>query len=291
MALSVVGPAAAADGLDVSVSQEGDDVTVSVTENGTENRTAVADANVTVADGNTTYEEAGNYTTDDEGLVELSAPDENVTVTVTATVDNDSASTTTDLIAESIAENETDGHDVNETEDDGPENETEDDGPENETEDDGPENETEVGDRLFDIELDISIDNGTVNYSNVTVNDSDPFGPYVGTFVHTIANENVSGPMGQTVSSFVTTFNPGQGPPEHAGPPENKTQGPPEHAGPPENKTQGPPEGVGPSENTTQGPSGNVTQGPPEDVGPSNDDETEDDDRQRGPPSHARGGR
>ena len=254
MALSVVGPAAAADGLNVSVTQEDDDVTVSVTENGTENRTAVADANVTVADGNTTYEEAGNYTTDDEGLVELSAPDKNVTVTVTATVDNDSASTTTDLIAESIAENETDGHDVNETEDDGPENETE---------DDGPENETEEGDRLFNLELDISIDNGTVNYSNVTVNDSDPFGPYVGTFVHTIANENVSGPMGQTVSSFVTTFNPGQGPPEHAGPPENKTQGPPE--------------GVGPSENTTQGP--------PEDVGPSSDE------RQRGPPSHARGGR
>ncbi len=280
VALSVVGPAAAADGLDVSVTQEGDDVTVSVTDNSTENRTAVAGANVTVADGNTTYEETGNYTTDDEGLVELSAPEENITVTVTATADNASASTTTDLIAESSAENETDERDTNESDDDEPANETGD-RDINETDD-------READRLFDLDLDVSIDDGDVDHSNVTVNDSEPFGLYVGAFVQTVMSENVSGPMGQTVSSFVTEFNPGQGPPEHAGPPTNGTErGPPEHAGPPTNETErGPPEDAGPSTNETErgppedvGPTDNETErGPPEDVGPSTN-ETE-----RGPP-------
>ena len=85
--------------------------------------------------------------------------------------------------------------------------------------------------------------------------------------------ENVSGPMGRVVSSFVTTFNPGNAP-AHAGPPDNRTQGPPDHAGPPDNKTQGPPDHAG----------------PPEDRGPGGE-ETEDaeEDQQRGPPAHAKG--
>jgi len=286
VALSIVGPAAAADGLDVSVSQEGDDVIVSVTEN---NTTAVADANVTVDDGNVSYREAGTYTTDDGGLVELSAPAENVTVTVTATVDNASASTTTELVAESVAENETDERDVNESDDDGSENET----------DDRDTNETDDGeaDRMFDLNLDVTIDDGEVDHSNVTVNDSEPFGLYVGAFVQTVMSENVSSPMGQAVSSFVTEFNPGQGPPEHAGPPMNETErGPPEHAGPADNETErGPPANAGPSANDTE-------RGPPENAGPADADhdrtdtereesgETDtDDDRRRGPPSHARG--
>ncbi|QSG06212.1 proline-rich domain-containing protein [Halapricum desulfuricans] len=265
LALSVVGPATAAD-LGVSVTQDGDDVTVAVTQN----NSSVADADVTVDDGNGTYTAAGEYTTDDDGLVELSAPEENVTVTVTAVADNASASSTTGLVAESIVENHTEN---NETERD-----------ENETEN----NETDP----FDIDLGVTVDNGTADYSNVTVNDSDPFGLYVSSFVHTIMGENVSGPMGQTVASFVTTFNPGQGPPEHAGPPENKTQGPPENVtqGPPEDKTQGPPEHAGPPENKTQGP--------PEDIGPwsgedeeSDEKDNEESDRRRGPPEHAGGGR
>ena len=284
VALSVVGPAAAADGLDVSVTQEGDDVTVSVTENSTGNSTAVADANVTVADGNTTYEEAGNYTTDDEGLVELSAPDENVTVTVTATVDNDSASTTADLIAESTAENETDERDVNESEDDDLENET---GDRDTNETDGE------ADRLFDLDLDVSIDDSEVDHSNVTVNDSEPFGLYVGAFVQAVMSENVSGPMGQTVSSFVTEFNPGQGPPGHAGPPTNETErGPPEHAGPPTNETErGPPEDVGPTDtDSDRNETDTDDRLDNERDGESSETDT-DDDRRRGPPSHARGGR
>ncbi|MFW6018349.1 MAG: proline-rich domain-containing protein, partial [Halapricum sp.] len=252
VALSIVGPAAAADGLDVSVGQDGDDVKVTVTAN----NSSVENATVTVDDGNATYDEAGNYTTDDDGLVELSAPDENVTVAVTADADNESASTEADLIAESIAENETDETEGNET-------------------DEAEGNETDEAGGPFDIDLGVTVDNGTVDYSNTTVNDSNPFGLYVSSFVHTVRGENVSGPMGQTVASFVTAFNPGQGPPEHAGPSENSTQGPPEDAGPSENSTQGPPEDAGPSENSTQGPpedagpSENSTQGPPEDAGPS----------------------
>jgi hypothetical protein len=253
MALSVVGPAAAAGELNVSVSQDGDDVTVTVTENST----VVDGANVTVdaVDENASYEDTGDYTTDDEGVVELSAPEENVSVTVKATAGNLSGSTSADLVAESIA-------DENETEEDA----------ENETE---AENESE---EPFDVDLNVTFDNGTADYSNVTVNDSAPFGLYVSSFVHTVMDENTSGPMGQVISSFVTTFNPGQGPPEHAGPPENKTQGPPEDAGPPENKTQGPPEDAGP-------PSDEESTDDEDDV------DEEDDDSERGPPDHARSNR
>jgi len=269
LTLSIVGPAAAADGLNVSVSQDGDDVTVSVTQN----NTTVSDASVVVETANatnTTYEEAGNYTTDDEGVVELSAPAENLTISVDASSGNLTASTTADLLAESVVENDT-------------------------------ENVT------TDADLNVTFDNGTVDYSNVTVDDSNPFGLYVSSFVHMVQDENVSGPMGHAVATFVTTFNPGNapdhaGPPENKtqGPPENKTQGPPEDAGPPENKTQGPPEDAGPPENKTQGPPENKTQGPPEDAGPpedrgpGSDDTTEsddEDDNRRGPPDHAGRGR
>jgi len=250
LALSIVGPAAAADGLNVSVSQDGDDVTVSVTQN----NTTVSDASVvveTVNATNTTYEEAGNYTTDDEGVVELSAPAENLTISVDASSGNLTASTTADLLAEPVVENET-------------------------------ENVT------TDVDVNVTFDNGTVDYSNVTVDDGNPFGLYVSSFVHMVQDENVSGPMGHAVATFVTTFNPGNAP-AHAGPPENKTQGPPAHAGPPENKTQGPPAHAGPPENKTQGPPEDA--GPPEDHGPGGDEVAEDggDDQQRGPPAHAKG--
>jgi hypothetical protein len=250
VALSMVGSATAADGLSVSVSQDGDDVTVTVTQN----NSSVADADVTVEAGeNATYDDAGNYTTDDEGVVELSAPEENVTVAVSAAADNETASTSAALIAEDIAE------DDNETE------------------------ANESGGNVTDVDLNVTTDNGTVDYGNLSVNDSNPFGLYVSSFVHQVMGQNVSGPMGHAVATFATTFNPGNAP-DHAGPPENKTQGPPE------NKTQGPPEDAGPPENKTQGPPENKTQGPPEDRGPNSDDsdgERASDDERRGPPAHA----
>ncbi|MFB6189922.1 MAG: hypothetical protein ABEI57_08560 [Halapricum sp.] len=232
LALSVVGPAAAAGGLTVNVTQNGEDVTVSVTQN----NSSVAGAAVVVDAGNATYNESGNYTTSEEGIVELSAPEQNLTVSVTATSGNLSGSTTADLVA------------VNDTE----ANETQ-----NETEANETQNETENATGRPDADLNVTSDNGTVDFSNVTIDQSSPFGYYVSSFVHLMQDTETSGPMGQVVSSFVTTFNHGhgppahvtRGPPEHAGPPENKTQGPPE------NKTHGPPEHAGPPENKTQGSS------------------------------------
>jgi hypothetical protein len=94
--------------LGVEVTQAGDDVEVSVTKNDT----GVEGADVTVepVGGNATYEGAGEYVTDDEGVVELGAPEENVTVAVTAAYRNETANTTVELRNESYVEdgNETD---------------------------------------------------------------------------------------------------------------------------------------------------------------------------------------
>lgn len=121
-------PAAAqdtSDGLSVDVTQDDDGVpTVNVTDNGT----AVENSSVAVetVDENDTYEGTGEYLTDENGTVELVAPEENVTVGVTATFDNETATTEADLIAvedenessfgqavssfvNSINDNETDG--------------------------------------------------------------------------------------------------------------------------------------------------------------------------------------
>jgi hypothetical protein len=117
LVVSVLAPAVSAEaataaaagntGLGVDVTQEGDGVTVSVIKNDT----GVEGANVTVepVGENATYEDAGNYTTDDEGVVELSAPEENVTVAVTAAYENETANTTVALVNETfVEENETD---------------------------------------------------------------------------------------------------------------------------------------------------------------------------------------
>ena len=109
--LSVVVPAvsagstAANEALSVDVTQSGEDVTVTVTENDTGVANATVAVNVT--ERNATYE--GPYTTDDDGEVELDAPEENTTVEVTATVGNETATATAQLTNASLAtENETD---------------------------------------------------------------------------------------------------------------------------------------------------------------------------------------
>lgn len=99
---ALAGGVAAADSagnadLSVDVTQDDDgEATVSVSKNDT----GVANASVVVAAvENATYAGTGNYTTDDEGLFELPAPEENATVDVTAEADGEVATVTTDLFA------------------------------------------------------------------------------------------------------------------------------------------------------------------------------------------------
>lgn len=98
--VGAVAPAAASDGsLAVSVDQHEDgSATATVTHNGTAVENATVDVNAT--DGN--YSAAGTYETDANGTVSLSAPEENVTIDVFAEYDNDTASTTAELV---VAEN------------------------------------------------------------------------------------------------------------------------------------------------------------------------------------------
>ena len=99
---TVAADSAGNDSLDVSVSQVDAEPTVTVTDNDA----AVENATVSVAVlGNGSYEGAGeDYSTDANGTVTLSAPEENVSVEVTATAGNATGSTTADLTA--AAENE-----------------------------------------------------------------------------------------------------------------------------------------------------------------------------------------
>lgn len=98
LVLSVVGPAIAAaqeDGeLEVEVEQD-DGVLVTVSDdNGTvENATL----NVSVDDENATYDGAGEYETDENGTVELPAPNETVNVTMVAGHDNRTGSASVTL--------------------------------------------------------------------------------------------------------------------------------------------------------------------------------------------------
>lgn len=96
VAISGVAGAATTEQLSVGVAQDGADVTVSVTANDT----AVENATVSVtALDNSSYADAGEYVTDANGTVSLSAPEENVTVEVSAQKGNASDSITVDLVA------------------------------------------------------------------------------------------------------------------------------------------------------------------------------------------------
>ena len=82
--------------LGVTVTQDVDgSATVTVTANGT----AVENASVAVDAPNTDYAGEGNYSTDENGTVGLSAPEEDVTIEVTATADSRTATTTATLTA------------------------------------------------------------------------------------------------------------------------------------------------------------------------------------------------
>ena len=108
LALAVIavvpGGAVAAGSVSVTGDQAADGtVTVTVTEN----NTTVANATVTVeALNNSSYADVGDHTTDENGTVELAAPEENVTVEVVADANNETASTTTTL---TVAANDSEG--------------------------------------------------------------------------------------------------------------------------------------------------------------------------------------
>lgn len=112
--LSVIGPGLAmadeheTDDSETELNVAVSDLTVSVTDG---NGSAVENAtvNVTLDDENATYNGTGDYTTDENGTVELPAPEETVNVSVTAAKDNVTASTTATLEAAEEDDEEEDG--------------------------------------------------------------------------------------------------------------------------------------------------------------------------------------
>ncbi|WP_411963654.1 hypothetical protein [Haloferax sp. YSMS24] len=234
--------------LDVSVEQDdtNDTVTAKVTQYGTE----VAGANVTVeADGE--YADNGTYETDANGTIEVAEPANTTNITFTAESGDLTAETTVSVDGNDLALSveQVDNTSVVIT-----------------VTDDGELLEeanvtvsgdyTDAGDYVTD-------ENGTVNLSaplqnNTTleitaehmgetvsktvtldgdVEEDDPFGALVSSFVERLKQQAGDGPMGQAVSDFVTENNPGKADekrPDHAGKKDkgkDKQQGPPAHAG------------------------------------------------------------
>lgn len=101
--VGTAGAAAANDTLNVWVTQHDDgSATVTVTETSNNTTSPAAGANVTVevTDENMTYDGTGEYVADENGTVDLPAPEENVTISVTATHDGLEASTFKTLTAD-----------------------------------------------------------------------------------------------------------------------------------------------------------------------------------------------
>jgi len=280
MVLSILTPAVvAADGeLEVEVTQEdgADTATVTVTEGGD----PVEGANVsveTVPPGRE-YNGSGDYVTDENGTVELPAPEKDDIVVDVAASYNVSTDVTREVIKSTSEEDE----DENETEDD---NETVDDG--NETVDDGNETDT--------------------NSSAVNVSDYDNFGQAVVAFVNLVREDDSSGPPGLEIAAWVTDNNPGNAP-DHAGPPDD--------AGPPgddeedddtddddtdnddtdDDETDTNETETSETDDDRRGPPDDDERGPPDDAGPPDDDDDEDeddeddDDKGGGPPDDAGNG-
>ncbi|MFC7044235.1 DNA primase [Halobacteriaceae archaeon GCM10025711] len=226
-----------ADSLDVDVAQDGETgaVTMTVTQYGV----AVPNATVEVAAANVEYAGEGNHTTDENGTVTLDPPTENITVDATATAANLTASTTADLVGYAeeridVAVEQTNGSVLVTVVD------------ENGSAVEGANVSVEATDGNYTAEGDyVTDENGTVDLrapaENVTVevtatwgNLTDTttadltvptrqgpmtFGQRVSWFVHSIMDEENDRPLGQLVSEFVTSNNPGADHrPDHAGP-------------------------------------------------------------------------
>lgn len=247
--LSIVGPGlAVADShtstgnLAIDVVQN-DEITVTVTDNGT--GVANATANVTASDENVSYAGEGTYTTDENGSFGLPTPEEAVNVTITTTVDNQTVTTneTLDAASESgaltidvsqsgevtVTDNGTAvaNATVNVTSAD--------------------ENVTYIGegtyisdgngtvvlptpDETVNVTITATVDNRTLTTTAtltaevVEEEPEEPFGIRVKSFIDSIIGDDDDGrSVGERVAGFVTSNNPGN-PPAHAGPgTENET--------------------------------------------------------------------
>lgn len=217
-------PAAAATGGEVTVEQADDGtVTVTVTHNGS----AVTDATVTVesTDENTSYAGEGEYSTDENGTVELPAPGAGVNVSITATYESTSTEVAGTLYPPADGDEE-------------------------------DESEEAAGEESAFGQL-------VSQFVHEAQNDTDGgIGPAVAGFV---LENNPAAEMIPDHAGPPTDAGPGSaGPPGHAGGEENETQrgggfrpvdvGPPDDAGPPVDRgggdggDGGPPEHAGPPE-------------------------------------------
>ncbi|MFC6824928.1 hypothetical protein [Halopelagius fulvigenes] len=290
------------DSLDTYVEQAEDGTaTVTVTQYGD----VVENASVEVsADGN--YSETGNYTTDANGTVSLSQPEETQNVTVTATYDGLDAEFTTELagaaseLAVSV-ERGSDGATVEVTRNDtAVENATV------EVSADG--NYSGAGTYRTDADGEVALPAPTENVT-VTVTASSEgdeatdtatltteyvaeqknFGQSVTRFIEALRAAGFNGPPGQIISDFVTSNNPGNADdaPGHekkndAAANESKD----DERGPPE-KAQKKGKEKGDDEKKGNGKKGNAK----DDKEDDSDDSGSDDGGNRGPPDHAKGGR
>lgn len=285
IAVLAMGPALAEtannDALTIDVEQA-EDGTATVTL--TENDTAVSNASVSVAaTDNDTYAGDGAYVTDVNGTVDLPEPNETVDLTVEATTAEHTAVTNVTLhpggtgddlaigvqqgagavtvsvssagepVRNATVSVDAAGLNVSDQETD------------------------EAGSTSFDRPnetVNATITATTAGASASTTEtiqgsagngpDHTPPGQMVSSYVQTLQDADLEGPLGSLVSAFSITAN--TGPPAHVT--DNATTGPPDHAG---NESEGPPEHA------------NGEQGPPEHAGPDEDD----DDNGNGPPAHA----
>ena len=108
VALGTMTGVAAADGhLEVAVEDADDEPTVTVTQNDTAVENATVVVSVVNAE-NESYAGSGKYQTDANGIVDLPAPEEDVTVDVTASDDERTVSTTVELTADEEEDEEED---------------------------------------------------------------------------------------------------------------------------------------------------------------------------------------
>lgn len=180
--------------LDVTQADDGS-ATVTVTEN----ETAVANSTVVVeAVENYSYVGAGEYHTDENGTVELPAPENDTRINVTATLENETLSTEAALTA--VTEEE-----------------------ESESEDNFGQNVSSfVHSVLGDNETDGQVGQFVSNF----VLDNNPAADRIPG--HAGPPENQTGPPAHAGGDNESD----QGPPEDAGPDSDSDTGPPEHAGP-----------------------------------------------------------
>ncbi|MFW6265785.1 MAG: hypothetical protein ACOC2A_03310 [Halanaeroarchaeum sp.] len=272
-----------ADSLEVAVDQ--DDAkkpTVTVTQYDEPVDGAVV--NVTLDDENASYSGTGEYTTNDDGIVDLPAPNETVDVSVAASSDDLTAETQAQLsdlgLQVTADQNADDGRLSVEVTDDGDLVDTATvsveatDG--NYTYDGGGYTATNgtlslpAPDENVTVEVTDDYDdrsaNTTVDMVATTDDRPNNFGQNLVTFIEFIKTQDVDGPLGQEISAFAHENNPAA----------DKEPGPPSHVTDENESSPGQADGNGPPDHVTQN-----------ETGTQDGNETSDDDERRGPPDHA----